>query len=495
MFRSGTVSTKQNKRTIRHGSSRKGRAIGPTLVSASFVATSLRRFAKDRSGDAAIMFGLLAMSMFLMIGGAVDLGRWLHARSETRSGVDAAVLAGARALQTNGLNETEAMAAAQAFYDENIKNRPPVDHDTITFKVTDSGTSVTAEGSAALETTFLKLIGIDSLPLLKLAGTEYGEATLAVGANAEQSLEISLMLDVTGSMDGQKLDDMKAAAKDLIDIVVWEGSGEYTSRVALVPFAEAVNLGSMYNSVVKDTGPSYMAYQLGTGYWIWWWRAANCISERSGTHAYTDKKPEAAQDKFAGVYRWDGACLPSNPIVPLSSDKQMLKNTIDGFTASGGTAGHIGTAWAWYMLSPKFEDVVPAESKPAGYGKLEQTNSEGKPILQKIAVLMTDGEYNAEYCDNGIRAKRPGAESYTGNCDPVNDKSAEQARQLCQNMKDAGITIYTVGFQLAEGGEAEETMTQCATSPDHVYDADNGQELKQSFRDIALKISDLYLSK
>ena len=62
-------------------------------------------------------------------------------------------------------------------------------------------------------------------------------------------------------------------------------------------------------------------------------------------------------------------------------------------------------------------------------------------------------------------------------------------------MKNEGITVYSVGFQLASGSTAEETLSQCATSEDHVYNAQSTEELKQSFRNIALKISALYLSK
>ena len=54
------------------------------------------------------------------------------------------------------------------------------------------------------------------------------------------NVETSLMLDVTGSMcqPCTKIDAVKSAAKDLIDIVVWADQSKYYSRVALAPFAE-----------------------------------------------------------------------------------------------------------------------------------------------------------------------------------------------------------------------------------------------------------------
>ena len=40
--------------------------------------------------------------------------------------------------------------------------------------------------------------------------------------------------------------------------------------------------------------------------------------------------------------------------MPLTDDAKALKSRIDTFVASGTTGGHIGTQWAWYMLSPKW---------------------------------------------------------------------------------------------------------------------------------------------
>jgi len=36
---------------------------------------------------------------------------------------------------------------------------------------------------------------------------------------------------------------------------------------------------------------------------------------------------------------------------------------------------------------------------------------------------------------------------------------------------------------------------QCASESDKFYDAENEEQLKQAFRDIAIKLSSLYLSK
>ena len=452
----------------------------------------LRRFGDDRKGDVAITFGLMAVAMFLFVGAAVDLGRWVHARSQTLAAMDSAVLAAARMIQLDSGDVSGAMQAAQRFYQENVRNRLPLESDSVSFAMTGDGLAVTASGNAFIRTPFMSLANVERLPLMTGNSAEYPRAELAVGGNAEQSIEISMMLDITGSMGGTKLADMKAAAKDLIDIVVWADQSQYTSKVALAPFSAAVNPGSLVGGIAYNpTTPRSLNFRDGANRN---YNRSDCVSERQGSSRYTDAAPTGS-NRLPRVYTSNGNCSPgsSASVMPLTSDKTALKNRIDSFSASGATAGHLGTAWAWYLLSPNWASVLPSGSQPASYSA---------PDLQKIAVLMTDGEYNMQYCNTssttGVSA--PDRNSNGGNntklsCTTANASSTSQARSLCTNMKNAGITVYTVGFDIPVNSTADQTMQQCATSPGHYYSAQGGEQLRQAFRDIALKISTLYLSR
>ena len=72
--------------------------------------------------------------------------------------------------------------------------------------------------------------------------------------------------------------------------------------------------------------------------------------------------------------------------------------------ASGSTAGHIGTAWGWYMISPTFSYLWPTASQPAAYGE---------DHLFKIVILMTDGEFNTFYCNGVISQDSPHISGYS----------------------------------------------------------------------------------
>ena len=465
---------------------------------------ALARFKADRSGNVAVVFGLIAVSLMLAVGAAVDIGRWLHARDQTLAAIDAAVLAGARYLQTNSDDMDGALAAAQNFYDQNVTSRLPVTDDTVAFKVADDGESMTASGSAYIETPFLQFATIDKLPLINAANAEFSIA----GRNIGENLEISLMLDVTGSMSGQKLLDLKKAAKDLVNIIVEAGAKDVTTKIALVPFSEDIRLPttSALNKARGNNPPDTKTVTTGSG-WNQQTKTvylSDCVVERAGSQKYTDAEPKSGQYVMArytedftssgsgGGNGWgwgggwgsggkkEGKCtIPEDSaIMPLSDDATELKEKIDDLSAAGGTAGHLGTAWAWYTLSPDWDALWPAQSRPVAYDT---------PNYRKIAILMTDGEYNRQYDGNGVSANASKA---------ANGSSATQARALCSAMKQAGITVYTVGFELSgPSSESYQTLEQCASEEDKFYTASTGMQLQQAFRDIGLKLSKLYLSK
>lgn len=444
----------------------------------------LRRLRRDRSGDVAITFALMAVALCLFVGAGVDIGRWLHARQQTIAAMDAAVLAGGRELQLNSENLSGAIAAAKQFYAENTKGRAPLVSDSITFTTADNNTTFTASGNAYIATPLLSFANITKLPLLDTSGTEYSKSRLKAGGNGEGDVEIALMLDVTGSMAGSKIKDMRTAATDLVDIAVATDQSQYKSRLALIPFSEGVRLPSDSNAAARGSPPSSISLTCGGGWWggssTCTYKRTKCVVERTGNDKYTDVAP-AAGNYVTTMYTDDGKCAlsSSGELVPLTSDKTLLKNKIKDLTDGGGTAGQIGTAWAWYVLSPNWNSVWSAGGQAGAYSTK----------LRKIAILMTDGEYNTDYDIHGVKTGSAGAGA------AANDSSTNQARALCGEMKKKGITVYTVGFDLGGNKTAIDTLNQCATDPGKFYNAADGEELKEAFRDIALKISQLYLTQ
>lgn len=423
-------------------------------------------FGRNEKGSVAIIFALTSIVVVGMVGGAVDFGRAYSAREQTQAALDSAVLAAARVMQIED-DVDLAMQKGQMHLDNNMPHEGVI-ATTSSFRFDEVRNTISVSASVKTPSPFLAVLGQSSVEMYVEA-----EAQLARGETARRNLEVSMMLDTTGSMNGKKLDALKAAAQDLIDIVVWADQSTYKSRVALAPFAEAVRPGGTYLSLVRGNRPSTSRFQDNNGYWQTY-KLSDCVSDRKGNEALTDAAP-AGNDKAGPVYTRSGQCTPDSEIIPLTSDKDRLKAHIDRFTAGGLTAGQIGTQWAWYMLSPNWNVVWP-DHAAAAYGR----------DTFKVAVLMTDGEYNLAYDDAGVATRDSLRTAANGSPDG-------QARLLCDAMKAKGITVFTVGFELASE-KATETLRLCATDPSYFYQAENGDTLKLAFRDIALRLSTFHLS-
>jgi Flp pilus assembly protein TadG len=502
-----------------------------------------RRFRRATSGNVAMMFALVAVPLTGAIGLAVDMGRIYHVALDTQGALDAAALAAGRAAQVDKSGTlTKASAAAGVYFDQAKPKDVVVAN--INFAPNDQQTEFTVTATSWVSTPFLSvlhLFGPKSSPAdapaacqgnyyacTKIVTTATAQICLNCGQNDGTNLEISMMLDLTGSMSGDKIVDLKAAAKDLIDIVIWEDQSKWTSKVALSPFAPAVNVGPYFTKITgaEDREDNDGKSNLNIHYpdtcftkkgkntcsssdyndVLHIAKYAKCVVERgdnklndvtSGTnpHKYTDTAPDPA-DKKTLLPAWNAArdngftgentiteemstaCNPTATVVPLTSDRQKLKDTIDKFGTSGSTAGQIGTAFAWYLLSPNWADVWPVESTPTPYGT---------PKTKKIAVLMTDGEYNTlqgkQYSDGSAQATT----------------ALNHAKSLCAAMKknalvsDPNIEVFTVGFKLTTAA-SKSMLKNCATDANHYYETSTGDALKAAFRDIALRISKLRLT-
>ena len=453
----------------------------------------LAAVARDDRGSVAILFALSIFVVFTLVGGAVDFGRAMVARERLQSAVDSSVLAAARVWQLEN-DLTLAEEKALAHFDT---NKPVEDSRVVSFTPDMQAATFTMVGETTVKTPFLSLVRHS------ITVSTRGQALIAGGGNAGTNLEVSMMLDITGSMAGSKLTDLKAAAKDLVDIVVWADQSEFTSRVALAPFSAAVNAGSTLGPQVAYNPSTSLTFKQRSGSNSTRYRTNTyCLVERTGTNAFTDAAPTGT-DKIPRAYQTGSstACVPASPIVPLTSDKASLKTVIDGFAANGNTAGHLGTAWAWYLLSPNWAGVYATASKPKAYSMLTQVGEKGQPLLKKVAVLMTDGEYNQQYCNSTTPttagAMIPDYDTGTSgaSCKSPNGTSTVQSRSLCTKMKAAGITVYTVGFGLGAAGEAVDTLRGCASEPHMFYNATTGDELRNAFRHIATSIAAPIISR
>ena len=444
---------------------------------------SWQRLRRDAAANVTLVFGFCAIGVVGSVGIAIDTSVAYNVRSQLASAVDAAALAGARAFASPN-RDTD----IENFFNANFSTGymgstlQPLE-----IAANNQERTVTVTARANIPTYFMRLFGKDSTDIAATA-----EATLS-----SRDVEVSLVLDVTGSMNtSNRIGDLRDAANELVDIVVQDQQEPFYSKVALVPYSAAVNVGSYANDVrgpytsgtCTSPGCRYFKFEDATNdHTERTHQISTCVTERIGPQAYTDAAPNTAP--VGRAYLGSGnPCLPDQ-ILPLSSDKTELHARINALDAAGSTAGQIGVAWGWYMIAPNFGYLWPIESQPKEYGEIHL----GQEVM-KVVIIMTDGDFNTIY-NSGVIAKNSGSGSGSAsekiNLNATNGGAFTQAQTLCTNMKAEGVIVYTVGLSIPS---AAGFLTDCATSPQHVYLPQNGTQLKDAFRDIAVQVSNLRIS-
>lgn len=217
---------------------------------------------------------------------------------------------------------------------------------------------------------------------------------------------------------------------------------------------------------------------------------SRCVWERDGTEKFTDAAPgagaylshqqawfvEDSSESDGGDWevghpnrpdnsRYDGdECRSAEP-VELTNNRTTLGNYITSLNAGGYTAGHLGVAWTWYLISDNWDQVFDGDAAPLSYSE---------PDSAKVVILMTDGAFNTEIY-------------------PEQGSSSSQAQDLCDNMKLKDIKVYSVALNAPNSGKA--VLSYCASGPDFYFEPETGAELSDAYKQIAASISDLRISK
>jgi Flp pilus assembly protein TadG len=409
-------------------------------------------FARNESGTFVTIFGVSFFAVMLSIGIAFDYSQISRARTIVNHSLDAAILAAGNEMLETNPNDAGLRAVFDDHLQANLASHPEL-MDLVSvsnFKVDRATGQIDASINTPIQTAFMAIAGYDTVQVKSFSQANFSTSPV----------EISMVLDVTGSMnDDGKLGSMKLAAADAIDALLPSGKANANVRIGLVPYSAGVRLSKPLALAASGQG------------------TYTCMTERT-VNPHNDVSFSA--EYVGSDHR---ANCSGSKISPLTSNGLSLKNQIKGFSASGYTAGHLGIAWGYYMLSQKWQALWPTGSKPANYDTK----------TRKVAILMTDGEFNTYFA--GV----PNSQDPYG---IRQNESNTDALELCKDMKKSkgsadGITIYTIAF--AAPAQAKNTLQKCA-SPDvgnvkHYYDATDETELRQAFRDIANSIKKLRLTK
>lgn len=397
----------------------------------------LSKFRSDREGAVAIMFGLMFIGTVLTLGIAVDSARAYLLSAKIGAALDATALAAARAMRDTELTDSELATLAQKYFSARIDARVP-DHsslDAVQVSVNRANMTLTVASVGRSLNHFGAILGVQEIAMTRQATAVYGV----------RDIELGLMLDVSGSMgDNNKIGALKNAGLDLINVLLPpEKVGTGKVKIGMAPYSTAVNAGA-YAALVRNTGGA----------------TNTCVTERTGPHAFDDQAPVGTH-KFNGDSSW----CPNARIVPITDDRDTLITALQALSPNGSTAGHLGTAWAWYLVSHKWAHIWPSNSQP-------KPDNDSKVL--KAVILMTDGMFNKRF-------------------ETENGTSSEQATRICESMKQEKITVYAVAFDAPE--EVLPLLRSCAVDAGRFFVANDEAALRSAYNRIAEEIASLRLTQ
>jgi hypothetical protein len=219
------------------------------------------------------------------------------------------------------------------------------------------------------------------------------------------------------------------------------------------------------------------------------------------------------------------AC-PSLPILPETRSKSAVQAVINQMVPvyRGGTFINLGLQAGWWTISPQWRPMwgIPADPKLGPLPLAYNTQ-----FMKKAIVLMTDG--NNEWYDwpCGVPGQIPDAGHGCTKIPPAGTWTADNdadftgygrlknntlglnateatiqtdlnnwMSQMCTNIKNNGVIIYTVLFNHSAVSAATQTLFQnCASQPSYYFLTPTDAQLQAAFTQIGQQLSNLRLSQ
>jgi Flp pilus assembly protein TadG len=417
--------------------------------------------ARRSEGSILPMFALSMVPLVGMVGAAVDYGQASSVRVAMQTAADATALMAAKL--AGKISDADLSTKATEYFNAML-NRPSAGSVlvSVNYQIT-GGSQVTVSASSKVKTHFMPLVGLKELELAVSSQVRWGTT----------KLQVALALDNTGSMaEGLKMSALKKATKSLLTTLEGLAVNPGDVRVAIIPFAEHVNVGKSNweqswldwaeweNRNGKCSDSDYRSRKRCLEHGKTWTPKSHdtwngCITDRNQDFDVKNTLPDESVAP-GSLFPPEQASNCPLELRPLNYDFTSMRTMVDNMTADGLTNQPIGLAWAWQALSTG--NPLNAPIKAAD-------------MVQTI-VLFSDGLNTQNRWSNDAA-----------------DIDARQAK-LCENAKKAGVVIYTV---LVMAGSSK-VMKDCASQPDYYYELTNANDTVAAFNDIGTKMSKLRIA-
>ena len=422
----------------------------------------LSRFWNNCRGGVAPMVGIAIIPLLGAVGAAVDYSRANSARTAFQIALDSTALMLSKTAATEPVSDLQT-AATDTF--NALFTRPDVKDVTVTADYSSTnGSQIVLSGNATINTNFLGVLGIDQIHI--------AASTTSVWGNTR--LRVALVLDNTGSMSSSnKMTALKTASQNLLTQLKAAAVKAEDVYVSIIPFGKDVNVGTnnvnaswlrwdLWEAVNGTCSSwSYTTQSSCTSHGKIWTPASHstwngCVTDRDQNFDITNDGPIAGSSLYPTEQY--SSCAVS--LIGLSNDWTALSNKITAMQPNGNTNQAIGLQMGWQSLTAA-PFTVPAMDPSYKYSQ--------------VIILLSDGLNTQDRW-------------YTS-------ASSIDARQekTCDNIKAAGITIYTV--QVNTGGDPTSTLLQnCASDSSKFFLLTSSVEIITTFGQIGTALTNLRLA-
>ena len=352
---------------------------------------------------------------------------------------------------------------------------------TVTPNIALNAREVHAWAEVSVPTTLLGVAGIEKLSMRREA-----EATEQV-----QNIEVSLLLDISGSMKGDKIDALREASAEFIDTVFAADVADLTS-FTIVPYGGQTRVGEpLYSLIDPAAGVDADAWN-------------GCVElpedDITSVHLTAGGYEPVPHFHTYHTHRIEFWCpgADDTEVQWISGDKDALKAqvlTFDDPSLVDGTGTGIAVGWAVRALDPSWRGRLPGDfsDRPVDF------DQEG---TLKVLIVMTDGavtpqfrppddfpeDYDREDGWPPYYLDRDDREVFVSRSEAFDDFT-----HWCDYAKDNGVTVYSIAFQVS-GGSNRDRLKDCASAPELYYRVEN-LDIAGAFSAIAADMNRLRLSR
>lgn len=303
----------------------------------SLLSRFMQRIHEFYRKDSGMTLPLLAVSMIAittLVGMAIDTGRMQLVQSKLQFSLDAAGLAAGSTVSTSTLNSEVAK-----YLGANFNGYLGATLTGTSATVDSTNTIITLSATATLPTTFMAVAGVNTITV---------SATSQI-SRAVTGLELVMVLDNTGSMNnsaGQsgvsKIQALQSAATTLVNTLFASNPPAGKLWVGIVPFSQAVNIGTGHptwmnttydNSMVDTSGSSASTDWGPSGSW------AGCVDARGSGEDITDDPPVTSNTStlFDAYYWYSDSLNPDSGTVTNSGANNWKQCTKRWNRCKGGS--------------------------------------------------------------------------------------------------------------------------------------------------------------